>query len=516
MSPPPLDIGRRPAVPRKSIADHLRPPGERQTDQHSLFGEILDWMFAPLLLIWPMSIAATYLVAQSIADAPFDRSLEASVRVIAEQIRANPNRVAFDVPVVARDLMRADGAEFVYFQIFGVQGELLSGERDLPLPPAVDGEPAVGVVRFRNGFVHGNEVRLASLYVDFDGGIRTRSGYRPALIQVAESLEQRSQLANEIIKGVILPQFVILPISVILVWAGLSRGIRPLKNLQLKLRERKPDDLSPIDEREAPEEVAPLVSAFNELLARLGQSIGQQKRFIADAAHQMKTPLAGLRTQAELTLRASDPDEIKRSLRQIATSTERATHLINQLLALARAENQAGRDATAVPVELTLLARQVVSGFFEAAVEKRIDLGYEEPGHSVFVRGNAVLLAEMLKNLIDNALRYTPADGAVTVRVGTQIDGVVIEVEDTGPGIAEAERSLVVERFYRTLGTGQDGSGLGLAIVREIAQQHAAEMTIDANPRAAQHTGGDPRLPGCLIRVRFARLSLRQPERYDD
>ena len=505
----------RPAPAPKSIADLLRHPDERASAQRSLFGEILDWMLAPLLLIWPMSIAATYLVAQSIADAPFDRALEASVRVLAQQIHQAPDRINFVLPLSARDFLRADDADHVYYQVWGVRGDFLAGDHELPLPAEADAG-SVGTVRYRTEVMHGADVRVAYLYVEFEGKYKDQPGYTPALIQVAETLEKRSQLANEIIKGVILPQFVILPISVILVWAGLSRGIQPLKNLQQKLRERKPDDLSPIDEHEAPEEVAPLVSAFNELLARLGHSIGQQKRFIADAAHQMKTPLAGLRTQAELTLREDNTDEIKRSLRQIATSTERATHLINQLLALARAENQAGRNATLAPVELCSLAREAVTGFFEAAHEKRIDLGFEEPGHNVLIHGNALLLSEMLKNLIDNALRYTPVNGAVTARVSTDMyhQFAMLEVEDTGPGIAESERHLVVERFYRVLGTGQDGSGLGLAIVREIAQQHEAEMAIRANPRAAQHTGGDPKLPGCLISVTFRQL--RAPERLDD
>lgn len=505
----------KPAPPPKSIADLLRHPDERASAQRSLFGEILDWMLAPLLLIWPMSIAATYLVAQSIADAPFDRELEASTRVIAQQIRPEPDKVSFFLPISARDILRADDADHVYYQVWGVRGDFLGGDHELPLPPEEDKAP-VGVVRYRTEVMRGNDVRVAYLYVEFEGRYKHLPGHTPALIQVAETLEKRTQLANEIIKGGILPQFVILPIAVMLVWAGLSRGIQPLKNLQYKIRQRRTDDLSPIDEREAPEEMAPLVAAFNDLLARLAHSIGQQKRFIADAAHQMKTPLAGLRTQAELTLREGDPEEIKRSLRQIATGTERATHLINQLLALARAENQAGRNATLAPVELPTLAREVVSGFFDAAHGKHIDLGFEEPGHSVQVRGNAILLAEMLKNLLDNALRYTPAGGAVTLRVRT--DGyhqfASVEVEDTGPGIPDSERHLVVERFYRVLGTGQDGSGLGLAIVREIAQQHEAEMSIRHNPRAAQHTGGDPKLPGCLISVSFRQL--RAPEGFDD
>ena len=503
------------APPPKSIADLLRHPDERANPQRSLFGEILDWMLAPLLLIWPMSIAATYMVAQSIANAPFDRALEASTRVIAQQIRPGSEKVSFFLPISARDILRADDSDHIYYQVWGTRGDFLGGDHELSLPPEEDTVP-IGRVRYRDEVVRGNEVRVAYLYVEFEGRYREQVGYTPALVQVAETLEKRSQLANEIIKGVILPQFIILPIAVVLVWAGLSRGIQPLKKLQHKIRQRTTDDLSPIDAHEAPEEVAPLVAAFNEMLARVAQSVGQQKRFIADAAHQMKTPLAGLRTQAELALREHDPNEIKRSLRHIATSTERATHLINQLLALARAENQAVRSSTIAPVDLASMARSVVMECFEAAQAKHIDLGFEEPGHTVLVRGNGLLLSEMLKNLIDNALRYTPEHGAVTARVSTDAyhQFATIEVEDTGPGIPESERALVLERFYRVLGSGQDGSGLGLAIVREIAQQHEAELTIRHNPRAPAHHGGDPKLPGCLIGLTFRQL--RGPEGFDD
>jgi two-component system sensor histidine kinase TctE len=345
--------------------------------------------------------------------------------------------------------------------------------------------------------------------VDYPGLSRRTPKYRPAIVQVAETLEKRSQLASEIIKGLILPQFLILPVAVVLVWGGLSRGIQPLKLLQIKLRNRTPDDLSPIDPREAPEEVSPLVMAFNEMLARLAASIASQKRFIADAAHQMKTPLAGLRTQAEIALREQDPAEVQRSLRQIAMASERATHLINQLLSLARAENQGEQNPIMEVLDLCGLAREAVSGFFDRAMDGGIDLGFEETEHPLLVRGNQTLLNEMIKNLVDNALRYTPRGGSVTVRVGW--DKVMrrarLDVEDNGPGIPEVERPLVFERFYRVLGTGQDGSGLGLAIVREIAQQHDGRLSVGDNPRSTLH-------PGCLISLTFERM--RVPMALDD
>ncbi|MBP7292533.1 MAG: hypothetical protein KBB21_38245, partial [Nannocystaceae bacterium] len=309
----------------------------------------------------------------------------------------------------------------------------------------------------------------------------------PMLVQVAETLDKRARLANEIIKGVIFPQFMILPVAVMLVWFGLSRGLAPLKSLQRRIRDRDPDDPSPIDPRGAPEEIAPLVDAFNDLLGRQNATVAAQKRFIADAAHQMKTPLAGLRTQAELAMREQDPAELHRALEQIGRGSQRAAHLVSQLLALARTENL--RDvATLEPLDLDAFAREVVSDWVPAAIERGIDLGYEtrraqwdDDGGDASTRiaGHPILLREAMNNLIDNALRYTPREGAVTVRVVADGRRVLLEVEDSGPGIPEAERALVFERFYRVLGTGVDGSGLGLPIVREIATQHGATIEVD-------------------------------------
>src|SRR5439155_7577482 len=308
---------------------------------------------------------------------------------------------------------------------------------------------------------------------------------------------------------VILPQFVILPLAVLLVWLALARGIAPLNELQRRIRSRESHDLSPIGEREAPEEVAPLVRAINDLLARLDQSMSRQKHFLADAAHQLKTPLAGLRTQAELAQREIDagrgsPEDLKRSLQHIARSSQRAAHMVNQLLAMARAEDQEHSAQQQQEVNLVGLATETVRDFVPRALERRIDLGYEGPAavdSTVRLQGEPLLVRELIRNLVDNALQYTPAGGTVTVRVVEDPFGqvIVLQVEDNGPGIAPEEREQVFRPFYRVLGSNVDGSGLGLAIVREIAQRHGAEVSIeDALPR-----GGDARGPGARFTVRF-------------
>ena len=495
-------------------------------EQRSLFGEILDWMLAPLLLLWPMSVALTWLVAQSVAGGPFDRDLAEMARTVARQVEVVPGRAGqpsatrLRLPEVAAEVLRADDAEKVYFQLLGARGEFVAGERDLPVP---DESPTAGqTLRLRDDEVHADTVRVAYLWLPSTGV----PGESAPLVQVAETLDKRSRLATEIIKGVIVPQFVVLPLAVLLVWFALARGIQPLNELQQRIRRREAHDLSPLAERDVPEEVAPLVSAINDLLGRLDQSMRSQKHFLADAAHQLKTPLAGLRMQAELAQREidageHDPVALKRSLQQIAHASEQAAHMVNQLLAMARAEAKTGARPPE-PVDLAALARETVRDFVPKAMDKRIDLGYEGPGEQSTrsappppvpaahvslpgMLGQPTLVRELVRNLVDNALQYTPAGGTVTARVTDDPFGqvVVLQVEDTGPGIAEAERALVLQPFYRALGTLVDGSGLGLAIVNEIALQHGAQLTItDARPRAmaaAQGLG-----PGTLVTVRFA------------
>jgi two-component system sensor histidine kinase TctE len=466
-----------------------------QREQRSLFGEILDWMLTPLLLLWPLSLALTWFVAQGIASKPFDRALEFNLQALTQFVVSQDGKVSFTLTPQARDLLRADDSDLVYYQVVDPRGELISGESDFPLPR--DNEtPEPGRVLMRDDLVRGDEVRVAYTWLSRGNGTQ-----RLVLMQVAETKGKRSTLATEIIKGVMVPQFVILPLAVLLVWLALVRGIRPLNELEQRIRARKPDDLSPIEESFIPQEVAPLVSSINDLLTRLKTSLTTQKRFLADAAHQLKTPLAGLRMQAELAQRETDPVEIRGSLQQIARSSARATHTVNQLLALARAETT-GRTLPSARIDLAKLVTSVVQDSVPRALEHGTDLGYEGPDSvpaDCMMDGNPTLLQEMVRNLVDNAINYSGRGGVVTARVLLdRFSGVqILQVEDNGPGIPENERDLVLQPFYRALGTNVDGSGLGLAIVHEIAQQHGASVYMDdAHP--------DQPNRGLLVSVRFA------------
>jgi two-component system sensor histidine kinase TctE len=471
-----------------------------QRAQRSLFGEILDWMLTPLLLLVPVSIGVTWLVAQGIANAPFDRALEYNVHTLARLVTVQQGQTQFVLPQPAREILRADGADRVYYQLLDSHGKLLSGESDVP-HPNTDEPPVTGVVQLRNGEMRGKPVRVASLWLA-DGDDDSAA----ALLQVAETREKQSVLATEIIKGVLLPQFAILPLAVLLIWLALVRGIKPLSVVEARIRERRPGDLSPLDESSVPLEVVPLVSSVNELLDKLNDSIHTQKRFLADAAHQLKTPLAGLRMQADLAQReGANADELKQSLKQIGRASVRATHTVNQLLSLARAEST-GAGTGRQPCDLARLTIEVVREAVPRAIEKRIDLGYdgaEAGAPGVVLEGNPTLLKELVRNLVDNAINYTPSTaerpGVITARVLADPFGhvVLLQVEDNGPGIAESDRELVFEPFYRVLGNEADGSGLGLPIVREIANQHHAEVKLED-----AHPGRQP--PGARFTVRFA------------
>ena len=470
-----------------------------QREQRSLFGEILDWMLTPLLLLWPVGLALTWLVAQGIANKPFDRALIYNAHALAQLVTVQRGRPQFNLPQSASEILRADDSDSVYYQVLGPRGEWLSGERDLPPPPEEE-TPQPGDVRLRDAELRGVDIRVAYIWVRVPV-----EGNPLALVQVAETREKRSVLATEIIKGVMVPQFVLLPLAVLLVWLALARGIKPLNQLEERIRARSPDDLSPLDHKTVPLEVAPLVDSVNDLLTRLNDSLATQKRFLADAAHQLKTPLAGLRMQADLAQReGTSTDELKQSLKQIGRSSIRATHTVNQLLALARAE-ASGAQMTQQRCDLARLTMDVVRDSVPRAMDKRIDLGYDgaEPGApGVWLDGNPTLLKELVRNLVDNAINYTPSSddrpGVVTVRVLADTFGrvLLLQVEDTGPGVPESERELIFQPFYRALGSDADGSGLGLPIVQEIARQHQAEISVeDARP------GQTP--PGARFTVRF-------------
>lgn len=446
--------------------------------ERSLFGEILDWMLAPLLFVWPLSIAFTHYFANNVANFPYDQALREHVAAIARQVKLVGGKPVLSLPPSARALLRADETDNVYFHVMSQGGRLLAGDKDLPKPPVPQEDEALsGEIYMRDAEFNGQDLRVAYTWL----AESTMPRDQWIVVEVAETTEKRSQLANKIVASVILPQFIIIPLAVMLVWFGLSRGLRPLTRLRQTIEARDPADLSPIATRRVPEELEPLVEAFNAMLERMKKNVGVQQRFVADAAHQLRTPLTGLKTQAQFAMRESDPEALHHALRQIAMGVDRAGRLVNQLLTLARTE---GSEAalSQQPLDLVVLAREMVEDWVMVALSRNIDLGFEAPKNAM-VLGNAFLLRELVKNLLDNALRYTPSGGHVTCRILSGPNQVLLEIEDDGIGISEEQAELVFERFYRVDDAATEGSGLGLAIVQEIAQQHGAHAALRPNPK---------------------------------
>lgn len=461
---------------------------EGHGSRSSLFGEMLDWMLAPILLMWPLSVGLTYLIGISLANGAFDRSLAAKARAIAEQVTwaaDSGTRLTSDL----RTLLADDDAETYIYRIDSASGQLLLGDAELPSVPA-DQFPDEGMVTFRTVDFHEATMRIAVMRrAPVPGG--------PAMIvYLAESTGRRTALAREIMKGIVFPQLLVVPLMVLLMWLGLRRGAAPLERLRAQVMQRANDDVRPLAAPDAPEEVAPLINAFNELLARVEHEGAAQKRFIANAAHQLRTPLAGIKMQTELALRSVSTSERIDALNRIAAGTARTSHLINQLLVLARTEGAAADSLPFAAVDFARIARDVVAASYPAASAKRIELSFDAPDDPVIVDGHADLLGELVSNLVDNAVRYTPTGGHIAVRV-LRGAATILEVEDDGIGIPETERNLVFERFYRVIGGSEAGSGIGLAIVREIAARHGASVAVTTPP------GGT----GSLFRVAFAAVS---------
>jgi two-component system sensor histidine kinase TctE len=453
----------------------------------SLRGQLLRWLLVPLLLLVALDAVSVYRNALDAADVAYDRSLLASTRALAERVSVEDGKVVADVPYVALDSFETDTLGRIYYKVTGIKGETVSGYADLPPVPAnvPRSEAYPALVRFYHANYNGQPVRIAALlqpvYDDSMRGI--------ALIQVGETLEARRGLSNQILFDTLAWQALLLAAVALLVWFAVRLVLQPLMRLKIAVETRSLNDSSDVDPTLVHKEVRPLVAAMNSSRARLHILISSQRRFIADASHQLRTPLTVLKTQAELALREcdrpnTDPEASKAALREIvhsiAATTDSTVNLANRLLTLARIENGGSTDANA-PVSLRDIARQVGLEMAMAAVAKHIDLSLEAE-HECVVGGQALLLLEMVANLADNALRYTPAGGAVALRVLEGADGVTLEVEDSGHGIAAAERERVFAPFYRaasTLERNPGGAGLGLAIVRDIATLHGAGIMLD-------------------------------------
>jgi two-component system sensor histidine kinase TctE len=429
----------------------------------SLRRQLLIFLSGSLIVMIVGATLVTYWVALSSANDAYDRSLLDPVLDIADNIRNDGSGARVDLPRKALEALVYDQLDTVIFQVRSERGELVDGAAELPAPPAT----APGEHLFFDGSYRGAPIRVAALHA--------ANGF---IVQVGETLNKRNRLVREILLAELVPALLVAAASIALAWLGVARGLRPLEHMRAELLGRSPRDLRPIARTAVPNEIAPVVDAFNGLLGHLRDASTLQQRFLANAAHQLRTPLAGLQMHLELLLRRALPSDVRSELHRMHNATVRAGRLANQLLALAKAESAPDHGRPLEVIDLMAVGDAAARDWFSKAIAHKIDLGFALA--PALIEGDPLLIPELVDNLIDNALRYTPAGGAATVSTGVRDGAPYLSVEDTGPGIAASERAKVVERFYRIPGTDGDGSGLGLAIVKEIVERHAGMLEIDA------------------------------------
>ena len=456
------------------MPESVAPAAPARRKQTTLRRQVLVWLGWPLFLLWSVSSVVDYDIANRFVNLAYDRALLESALDIGRQVKVLNDRIYVDLPEVALQMLQSRESGRLYYRVTGPRNEYITGEPDLPPPP----DPFSGRVNYYDDEYRGRGVRIVTLQLPLEPG--KTDGM--VMVQVAENRSARNEFARQILLRMVMPQALLIVVAGVMIWYAVGRGLAPLITLRREIENRSHRDLSALPEEQAPQEVRPLILAMNALLERLSLALAAQQRFIADAAHQLRTPIAGLKTQTELALRQAPVGEAQTTLRQLRSATERATHLVNQLLSLARAEPVAGRIQPAQLIDLRQLAREATTDWVPRALARNVDLGFDAASTAAYVDGDPFLLREMINNVLDNAVRYTQPGGQVTVCVGIEPSGPMLTVEDNGPGIPDVERARVFERFYRVLGTGVEGCGLGLSIVSEIAQSHHAQVSLNPGP----------------------------------
>lgn len=430
------------------------------------------------------------IMAVEFANDAYDESLIDSAGAVASRLNFVDKKPKLDLSKTALSFLKSNQKNTIYYQVLDSNGKTIAGENSIPAP---SGDLSASEPDVRSGKIGQAKVRIASIIASSPD----KTDY--VIVQVAETTQNRQDLIKTIILMILLPQLAIIALTSLVIWFGVRRGLLPLRNLENSVSRRSPADLKPLTEAGTPKEVKPLVVSINRLLFQIREDRESQKRFIANAAHQLRTPLAGLKTQSQLALRENDLAELHHAVKLMGSSAERANRLVNQLLTLAQLEPS--RPTKFAPVRLEAIARNATSEMAPLASAKNIDLGYESYAPDAVIEGDTDILYEMMINLIENAIIYTPENGKVTVSLSVS-DGLVFAVEDNGPGIELDERDHVFERFYRVLGNKASGSGLGLAIVREIADKHGASVRIMSGPSDV----------GTRVVVRFANFENTVPD----
>jgi len=441
----------------------------------SLRRRLLLWLLGPMLLLSTVLFVDAYRSARAVADRAYDRVIAASVLAIAGRVVSVDGGIDVDLPHAALEMLSTDADDRVFYRIATTDDGLLTGYADLP-PPAGALDADDGLMFYDAEYL-GEPVRVGA----FEQPLTGRAASGRLTVQVAQTRGQRDRLVQELASATA-ARLLLLVVSIALAtWLGVRFGLEPLVRLRAAVRSRSPHDLRPLDVA-APREVRDLVTAINSHMERLQRTLRTMEQFIGDAAHQLRTPLASLHTQVELALRETDADAQRAAIAELRAATWRTSRLAGQLLDLARSTAESSGVGREV-LDLRELAAEVMCELAPSALAKDIDIGFEGGGSVIALHADAVLMQEMIKNLVDNAIRYSPSGATVTLRIeADEVAGRArLAVEDDGPGIPPDERARAFERFHRGADTAQQGSGLGLAIVREVVERHDGDVWLEAS-----------------------------------
>jgi len=427
---------------------------------------------------------AAYWLASSYANLAYDRALFDDVVTLAGQVSVEQGRIRVTLPEAALKWLLADEGELVIYRVIDLRSmAVVAIKGDFgPIPDDIAGN---GQPMYRDLKIDGRRVRVSYMRHLVD------PTDVPVLIEIGETTGKRDKMTQAILAATILFMATMIAVAVGLVRHGVRTALEPLNLLEAEVAQRSGTELTPLDPLHAPEEVRGLIDAINRMMARVSSVVESQSHFIANAAHQLRTPLAGLTLQAQRAQKAGTTETLAACLADVETSAARASHLIEQMLVLAKAE-AVDPTTEGQPVNLGAVARQVIERFLPLADRRRMDLGYDGKAENICVAGNEMLFVEMIANLVDNALRYGRAGGRVTIEARKEADAALISVTDDGPGFAEADLEQAFVRFYRSDSSARDGAGLGLAIVREIAERYRGHMTLHSTPGM-----------GCRLELRF-------------
>lgn len=442
--------------------------------QASLRRQLLMHLVGPLMLVLALGAAGGMVISRQVGYLVHDQWLLDSAMTLGAQVKGEGGRVSLSLPPTAIQMFEWDRIDHIYWQASTRHQGLLLNNAPLPPPP----QPMrPDTPQFYDAVVAGQAVRVVAIEhgapADIDDSVR---------IMVAETMHKRDIVADKTFRQWAPLQIAVVMLAGSFIWLAVTRNLGKVDAIAARLGTFEPGSMVPIvDTGRMPAEIVPLADAINRLIGKLSEEQDTQKRFISNAAHQLRTPLAALQVQTERAWREPDPVKRDQALNDMHRAVTRLHHVTDQLLILMRSEQQTEKHLTFRLIDLSVLAREEVERWADRALRKQIDLGYDGLDQGVLVTGERHLLKEMIGNLIDNAIRYTQAGGTVTLILASAPTRIV--VEDNGPGIAERERALVLERFYRgAAGDQEEGCGLGLPIATEIAARHGAQLAIASLP----------------------------------